>query len=274
MTPMVMFNTIQPAEKLYPHKLRRLYWPFLALAEACREVVGTVAGAFESQGNRYTVPRFVYRGPATKSTPIRLGLFALIHGDEPAGAFGLQRFLQELADDPAPAMGYELAVYPLCNPTGYEDGTRHNRAGLDLVREFWRGSTQPEVRIIEDELTQERYDGIIAVHTDDTSDGLNGSTQGRVLNGYLLAPALRASAHVLPINPDGQIDGLAAEERLIENGLEGILARLPGQKPRPFEIVFKTPAAAPPVRQAEAVSCALQTVLKECRSLIDQGVNP
>lgn len=32
---------------VYPRKLRRLYWPFLALAEGYREVVGTVAGSFE-----------------------------------------------------------------------------------------------------------------------------------------------------------------------------------------------------------------------------------
>ncbi len=73
-----------PAEPVYPHKLRRLYWPFLALAEVCREVVGTVAGSFEFDAKRYTIPRFVFHGPATSTPPIRLGLFALLHGDEPA----------------------------------------------------------------------------------------------------------------------------------------------------------------------------------------------
>ncbi|MEJ1972212.1 MAG: hypothetical protein WDM96_06990 [Lacunisphaera sp.] len=82
------------AEPVYPHKLRRIYWPFLALAEVCREVVGTVAGSFEYDAKRYTIPRFVFHGPATSTPPIRLGLFALVHGDEPAGALGLQRFPQ------------------------------------------------------------------------------------------------------------------------------------------------------------------------------------
>lgn len=41
---MVMMNE---TTAVYPRKLRRLCWPFLALAEGCREIVGTVAGSFE-----------------------------------------------------------------------------------------------------------------------------------------------------------------------------------------------------------------------------------
>ncbi len=263
----------QPVEPVYPHKLRRLYWPFLALAEVCREVVGTVAGSFEVEGKRYTIPRFVFHGPATGMPPIRLGLFGLVHGDEPAGALGLQHLLNSLVNDPTPATGYELSLYPLCNPTGYEDGTRHNRAGLDLNREFWRGSAQPEVQIIETELREQHFDGIIALHADDTSDGLYGYTQGRVLNENLLVPALRACTHVLPVNPAPVIDGFPAEEGLIEECYQGILAPPPDQRPRPFEIIFETPAAAPMTQQVEAISCALRSVLAEYRGFIAQGAN-
>lgn len=267
---MVMSTSPEP---VYPHKLRRLYWPFLALAEACREVVGTVAGSFEAGGNRYTVPRFAFHGPATSTPPIRLGVFALVHGDEPAGALALQRLLSLLVDEPAAATGYELLLYPLCNPTGYEDGTRHNRAGFDLNREFWRQSDLPEIGILEEELRTQQFDGIIALHTDDTCDGLYGYTQGRVLNENLLAPALRASAHVLPVDPRGVIDGFAAREGLIDDCFTGILAPPPEQRPRPFEIIFETPAAAPMTQQVEATCCALQSVLAEYRGFIAQGAN-
>lgn len=270
---MVMLHPTRPDQPVYPHKLRRLYWPFLALAEVCREVVGTVAGSFEVDQKRYTIPRFVFHGPATNVPPIRLGLFALVHGDEPAGALGLQHFLNALVNDPAPATGYELTVYPLCNPTGYEDGTRCNRTGYDLNREFWRGSVQPEVKILEEELRHEHFDGIIALHADDTSEGLYGYTQGRVLNEYLLEPALRASAHVLPVNTGEMIDGFPAEEGLIEECYQGILAPPPDQRPRPFEVIFETPALAPMTQQIEAISCALRAVLKEYRSFIAQGAN-
>lgn len=268
-----MIAPLTSEQPVYPHKLRRLYWPFLALAEVCREVVGTVAGSFESEGKRYTIPRFAFHGPATNVAPIRLGFFGLLHGDEPSGALGLQHFLDLLAADPSIAAGYELVFYPLCNPTGYEDGTRHNRAGLDLNREFWRGSAQPEVQILQEELRREHFDGIVALHADDTSDGLYGFTQGQVLNENLLAPALRAASRILPVNPGAMIDGFAAAAGLIKDCYQGILAPPPDQRPRPFELIFETPAAAPMTQQVEAISCALRSVLKEYRAFIAQGAN-
>jgi hypothetical protein len=186
---------------------------------------------------------------------------------------GLQRLLTALVDDPAPARGYELTFYPLCNPTGYEDGTRGNRAGYDLNREFWRDSAQPEVKILEEELRTRQFDGIIALHADDTSDGLYGYTQGRILNENLLMPALRASAHVLPINCGAVIDGFSAEDGLVEDCFAGILAPPPEQRPRPFEIIFETPAAVPMTQQAGAIDCALRSVLNEYRELVAQGAS-
>lgn len=267
---MVMLNV---PEAPHPHKLRRLYWPFLGLAETCREVIGTVAGSFRRDGHRYTIPRFVFQGPETSTPPIRLGAFALVHGDELAGALALERLLARLAAEPELAKGYEVVCYPLCNPTGYEDGTRHNRAGADLNREFWRGSRHPEVRILERELRTQRFDGILALHTDDTCDGLYGFTQGRVLNENLLVPALRACAHLLPVDPRGVIDGFAARDGLIEDCYPGILAPPPDAKPQPFEIIFETPASAPMTQQVEATCCALLAVLSEYRGFIAQGAN-
>jgi protein MpaA len=262
-----------PTEPVYPHKLRRLYWPFLALAEVCREIVGTVAGSFEWDEKRYTIPRFVFHGPSTGLPPIRLGLFALLQGDDQAGALGLQRFLNALVDNPAPAAGYELALYPLCNPTGYEDGTRHNRAGYNLTREFWRGSAQPEIKIMEAELRAGCFDGIIALRTDGSSAGLQGYTPDPLLNEHLLRPSLSASAQVLPAGQGTSRGLLPAGDSQIGSEMPGALAAPPDQRTRPFEIVFETPRSAPMTQQIEAISCALQTVLKEYRAFIAQGIH-
>lgn len=266
---MVMFA--QSNDPVYPHKLRRLYWPFLALAEVSPDVVGEVAGSFERDGHRYTLPRFTFRGPDAGPARLRVGVFALVHGDEPAGAIALQRLLNTLVDEPALAAGYDLVFYPLCNPTGYEDGTRHNRAGLDLNREFWRGSAQPEVQILETELRRQRFDGLVALHADDTSHGLYGYAQGRLLNEQLLTPALRASAQILPLNLDDIIDGFAAQDGIIDDCYDGVLAPPPEQSPRPFEIIFETPALAPVPLQAEATCHALRSVLAEYRGFIAHG---
>lgn len=268
---MSLFNS-NPEEPVYPHKLRRLYWPFLALAEVCREVVGTVAGAFEMEGKRYTLPRFVFHGPASNMPPIRLGFFSLLHGDASAGALGLQHFLNALVNDPEPATGYELTFYPLCNPTGYEDGTRVNRAGYDLSREFWRGSALPEVKIIEEELRTVQFDGIVALRADHGREGFSGYARDPVVRQDLLEPALRASAHVLPLIPmTGPENGAPVGEA--SANYPGVLSPPPEQRPRPFEVVFETPLAAPMTQQIEAISCALRSVLKEYRSFIAQGAN-
>ncbi len=81
--------------------------------------------------------------------------------------------------------GYEIQLYPLCNPTGYEDGTRHSRRGEDLNRQFWRGSTEPEVAILEHEIGARSFHGIVSLHADDTSDGVYGFVRGSTISREL-----------------------------------------------------------------------------------------
>lgn len=253
---------------VYPHKLRRLYWPFLALTEACREVVGTVAGSFRVGEQRYTIPRFTFLGPTTNVPQRRIGCFGLVHGDEPAGALALLKLLQALVATPELAAGYDLVLYPVCNPTGYEDETRHNRAGYDLNREFWQSSRQPEVRILEEELRTQPFDGIVALHADADSAGLYGYAHGRELNEDLLVPALRASERIIPCNHEPLIDGFAACAGVINDCFKGVLRPPPAQRPQPFEIIFETPGRAPVEAQAEAAELAVRTILAEYRRFI------
>jgi hypothetical protein len=257
----------------YPRNLRRMYAPFLGLAENCCNVTGAVAGSFTAAKRYYTIPRFTLLGPEGGGPQQRIGLFALVHGDEPAGAYALQQLLETLVDHPSLATGYAVVCYPVCNPTGYKDGTRHNRAGFDLNREFWRGSTQPEVRILEEELATQNFDGIIALHADDSSDGLYGYAHGRVLNENLLVPALQASEQVLPRNHGRMIDGFHAVDGIICDCFRGVLAPPPQQKPRPFEIIFETPARALLEQQVAAAAVALETILGVYRVFISYAAN-
>ena len=261
---MVMLSEPPP---VHPHKLRRLFWPFLGLAETCRQVIGTVAGSFVNDERRYTIPRFTFLGPLGIAHK-RIGIFALVHGDEPAGAAALLCLLQTLAEEPSLAVGYDIVCYPVCNPTGFEDGSRHSRRGLDLNREFWRNSAQPEVQILERELRTQAFDGIIALHADDTCTGLYGYTHGREINESLLQPALRASSTVLPLDCRPVIDGFAAEGGLICDCFAGILAPPPDQKPRPFEIIFETPAHAPAEQQTAAAHLALLSIIEHYRGFM------
>jgi len=239
-----------------------------------RELPGVVfepLGAFRSGPRKYSLPRFTVRGP-NSSDPIRIGIFAAIHGDEPASALAAAQLLTAAAAQPGLAENFLLQIYPLCNPTGYEDNTRHSRAGKDLNREFWKSSTEPEIEILETELRTQRFNGIIQLHADDTSDGLYGFVRGHTLTENLLRPALAAAEKILPRNVNATIDGFAARDGIIYTSYEGILAA-PIQAEPPFEIILETPHHAPMDLQVEALVVAVRTILVEYRQLIAFAAN-
>jgi murein peptide amidase A len=229
-------------------------------------------GPFDINGDEYFLPRIVYRG-RTSGDPIAIALFAAIHGDEPAGALAITKFLQELQEDPELGDDYAVHAYPVCNPSGFEDNTRFSRRGRDLNREFWKSSEEPEVRILENELHTRHFHGIIQLHADDTSEGIYGFVRGHTLTENILRPALAEAGKILPRNVNAQIDGFAARDGIIYELYEGVLGA-PGKiEPAPFEIVFETPGLAPLDQQVEAFVVALRTIFVEYRRLISFAQN-
>lgn len=228
-------------------------------------------GSFEIGGEKYSLPRFILRGP-NSSDPIRIGIFAALHGDEPAGALAAVQFLAEIAREPSFIENFLLQIYPLCNPTGFEDNTRHSRRGKDLNREFWRSSIEPEIEILEHELRTQSFSGIIQLHADDTSDGLYGFVRGHTLTENLLRPALLEAGKILPRNVSATIDGFAARDGIIYQSYEGILAA-PLQSDPPFEIILETPHHAPMDLQVKALVLAIRIILSEYRRLISFAAN-
>jgi murein peptide amidase A len=180
--------------------LEALTAPLAEIAARSTNFVAVQPAKFEVQHRIYELPRYLFIGPTGGAEPLRIGVFAGIHGDEPAAAFALLRFARLLEENPQIARGYCLFLYPVCNPSGFEDNTRHNREGKDLNREFWRDSRQPEVRLLESELTSRGFSGIISLHTDDTSHGVYGYAHGAVITKHLLQPALAAAGQLIPIN--------------------------------------------------------------------------
>jgi hypothetical protein len=220
-----------------------------------------------------TLHRFHYIGPEGGDGYTRLGIFAGIHGDEVAGSLAAVRFLQELALESHRAQGYEFFIYPVCNPTGYADGTRHSRSGLDLNREFWKDSDQPEVRLLEQEILQLNFNGFLSLHADDTSDGLYGFALGHTHAEYVLSPALEAASRVLPRNRRRRIDNFPAENSIVRNRYPGMLGPHPDTRRQPFEIVLETPALAPIPDQVESTVIALHKILEEYRNLLSFSPN-
>ena len=227
--------------------------------------------------NHLTDPHYLHRfhflGPEGGDSYQRLGLFAGIHGDEVAGSLAAVRFLTELVERPELAQGYEFFVYPVCNPTGYADGTRHSRSGLDLNREFWKNSEQLEVQLLEKEILQLNFDGFLSLHADDTSDGLYGFALGHTHAEHVLSPALEVASRVLPRNRRRRIDNLPARNSIVRKRYPGMLGPQPNARTRPFEIVLETPALAPITDQIESTVLALHKILEEHRNLLSFSPN-
>ena len=174
---------------------------------------------------------------------------------------------------PELATGYCLSFYPLCNPTGFEDGTRLSRRGKDLNREFWKNSPEPEVRLLQAELISRSFQGIISLHTDDTSDGFYGIVRGATLTKHLIEPALRAAEQLLPRDERPVIDGFAARRGVIYETFDGILGAPPRVRSRPFEIILETPQSPPAYLKEAAFVAALQTILAEYQKFIAYAPN-
>ncbi len=245
-----------------------LFAPLETLVRLDNGLTATPAGELVSDGSRYAITCFRFAGPSTGQEPIRLGLFAGLHGDEPAGCVALVQFLAGIVAEPTRAAGYELLVYPVVNPTGYEDGTRCNRRGRDLNREFWRNSAEPEIQILENELRRSAFAGVITLHADDTCEGHYGYSHGRALDDALLRPALLAAEAVLPRDRRAVIDGFNAREGVINDCFHGILSAPPDQDPRPFNLIFETPAHVALDVQVRANVAALDAIVSAYRGLI------
>src|ERR1700690_3668743 len=247
--------------------------PLDQIAAHSPNLVANHEAHFELGGKTYELPRYLFVGPKGGDTPIRIGIFAGIHGDEPEGVRAVVQFLKLLEAKPDLASGYYLSIYPVCNPTGYEDGTRHSRHGKDLNREFWGNSNEPEVRLLQAELVSHSFNGIIALHTDDTSDGFNGIVRGATLTQHLIEPALQAAEKFLPRDKRSIIDGFQARNGVIQDAYDGILSRPPKVRPRPLETIPETPSQPPVFLKECAFIIALKTILDEHRKFIAYAPN-
>jgi hypothetical protein len=273
MTIAAPLQTVAKSARNQRRSIAELLAPLEQIATNSPNLVANHDARFEADGQSYVLPRYLFVGPRGGDTPIRIGIFAGIHGDEPEGVHALVQFIKLLEAKPELAAGYYLSFYPICNSTGFEDGTRFSRSGKDLNREFWKNSSEPEVRLLQAELQSRSFQGIISLHTDDTSEGFYGFAQGATLTKHLIEPALAAAEKFLPRNELPVIDGFSARNGVIRDCYDGVLSAPPKVRPRPFEIILETPATPPSYLKQLAFVASLQTILLEYNKFIAYAPN-
>jgi hypothetical protein len=127
--------------------------------------------------------------------------------------------------------------------------------------------------LLQAELQSRSFQGIISLHTDDTSDGFYGFAHGATLTKNLIEPALAAAEKILPRDGRPVIDGFNARNGIIRDCYDGILSAPPKVRPRPFEIILETPATPPEYLKELAFVAALQTILLEYNKFIAYAPN-
>jgi hypothetical protein len=251
-----------------PPRLRSLLLPLLLEVAASPYLIADSLGMWRVADERFWMPRFIFQRTQKTKRRLKLGIFAGIHGDEPEAGLGLVDLIRGLNARPDVARDYRLLIYPMCNPSGLLDGTRYSRSGADLNRKFWQNSAEPEVQLLEAELRQQQFDGIVSLHTDDTSDGVYGFARWSAKKHDLLHDALEAAHHALPRCRSKLIDGFVATNAIIRSCYPGVLSAPAEQQPEPWEIILETPQRAAVRLQRQAFVLAIAMILGRYRAQI------
>ena len=101
--------------------------------------------------------------PAREPAVARLAVFAGTHGDEPAPVVTVLEFLEQDLWKRSPSVAF--SVFPCLNPTGFDLGTRENKDGIDLNRQYARDEV-PEVRTLRAAVANDSFDTFVDAHED------------------------------------------------------------------------------------------------------------
>ena len=108
-TPIPTTAQASPPRPLGRRSIPELLAPLERIATRSTSLLANHGARFESNGDTYELPRYLFIGPKGGDEPIRIGLFAGIHGDEPEGVHALMQFV-ELARARAGTRGRLLLV--------------------------------------------------------------------------------------------------------------------------------------------------------------------
>lgn len=197
-----------------------------------QHTLGTVLGEPLWWWSRAAAPHAANDGPPAPRLLVACGF----HGEEPAGPWGLLRFLERV--DAAALDGVHLTLLPLVNCTGFAAGTRFNAEGDNPNRGFCNpgaangpiagaasGAPSAEGRLLlqhADLLAHASRDGALSCHEDVLADAAyiyvleNAATpSARALR--LLQANLRHFAQ----QPDGLVDGCRVQNGVVFNHHDG-----------------------------------------------------
>lgn len=196
-----------------------------------------------------------------------LYISAGIHGDEPAGVWGLfdwfEKNIEQLTD-------VNFLVYPCLNPWGLLNNTRTDFEGRDMNR-AWSDNSHPVIGNVIERLAGAHFRFAINLHEDFDADGiyLYDPPAGKKMDNLAQAILLSGSKYI-PVDSRKKIEGRWARNGIIrpsksslpKEGLPEAAFLQELQSDRTF--VFETPSEYDFKTRVLAQVAMLDRVLEEC----------
>ena len=143
-------------------------------------------------------PVHLLRLESSANAPKNILITGGVHGDEPAGVQAVLQFLER--DNTELLKRFAFVVIPCVNPSGYVQGTRENREGIDINRAFEEEKVS-EVAIVKRAIGKTQFSLAIDFHEDYDATGFY-LYEGKRDEQYI-GPALAAAAQsVGPLDPE------------------------------------------------------------------------
>jgi hypothetical protein len=200
------------------------------------------------------ISRYVFEGEQTRETPIRIGIFAGLRGDDEVGPAAVSMFLADLVALPHLGNDLRIYAYPIVSAVDFETRNSFCRPSQYIINQTGCETLSSEAYQIEREIFAIGFDGIISIQMDDEIEALQVGISDHRLHDALVRPILSSFEPFLPNIED--CDG--GFGRSLTAGI-----RL---KRKPFELTFRVPSSGWSGLYAMGLRIALHTAIASYRS--------
>ena len=200
------------------------------------------------------ISRYVFEGDPLGQSPIRIGIFAGLSGDDEVGPGAVSTFLADLVAIPQLGNGLRIYAYPIVSPFSFETATPSSRRSQYIINQIGCEVFSSDTYQIEREIFAMAFDGIITVRLEEEFTNFKVGISDPYLHGALVRPILSALESFLPNVEDSGCDS----RRSLTAG--GAL------KQRPVELTLRVPSSGWAGLYSIGVRIALHTAVDSCRS--------
>jgi hypothetical protein len=204
------------------------------------------------------ISRYVFEVDHLTTTPIRIGIFAGLRGDDDVGPGAVSAFLADLVAFPDLGESLRIYAYPIVSAACFETTAHSTRASHYVINQIGCKTSSSETYQIEREIFAIAFDGIITIQLDDEIENFRVDISDAHLREPLVRPILSTLKPFLPNIEYGDSDlgrSLTAGLRL---------------KQRPVELTLRVPSSGWSGLYTVGLRMALHTAVERYRSYLTE----